>query len=478
MIRLWNRGEGERGVALTVVLVLIVLLTVLGLAMVNNALTELSISGNQRFGLAALYLAEAGVSDALNRLTAEANIGQIGACTVGTETFPAVTLESGTYTVCVQKIGTIRLISSTGHAKADPGDPVDAATKTVQYSVRVIPNAFTYTIYGLRSILLRERVISSTTYAPVVINTFPATRPMAMRGGPVTAGTGIPVSIDIQNAATQIIGGLSTARAYTLSGGAVDPCQPAGTYQCDINTNGPPFPTFCVRISEEVPEPSNCGPGESFEAKAKADDCGRVDGCYFATSQAFDAWVNACNTVSCTVAADGKSLGPAIFFVNDGTTLSEAMNVKEIIGTLIIGTGNLTINVGFRYLPCPDPSVSASCSEPALVVNRSLIFNETQINNQCRDVLIEGLFYIENQDLFIDFAPNPSNTQDCDPNTAGNQKKNIAVRFGMIVGKEDVTLRGAIRVEFNPALLDVLPPSLLNASTATPTLIAIGWMSR
>ncbi|HEV8353375.1 MAG TPA: PilX N-terminal domain-containing pilus assembly protein [bacterium] len=467
-----GRLKGERGAALTVVLVLIVLLTVLGLAMVNNALTELSISGNQRFELAALYLGEAGVSDALNRLSADANLGQVAACTIGTLTFPAVTLESGTYGVCVQRIGTMRLIWSTGHAKDDPADLTDLATKTVQYSVRVIPNAFTYTIYGLRSILLRERVISSGTYAPVVINTFPATRPMAMRGGPVTAGTGVPVSIDIQHAATQIIGGLSTARGYSLSGGAVDPCQPTGIYQCDINTNGPAFPTFCVRISEP------CADADSFEAKAAADDCGRVGGCYFATSGAFTTWVNNCNTTSCTVAADGKLLGPAVFYVDDGTTLSEAMNIKEIIGTLIIGTGNLTVNAGFTYKPCPDPSVSASCSEPALVVNRSLIFNETALNDQCRDVLIEGLFYIENQDLFIDFAPDPSNTQDCDPNTSGNQKKNIAVRFGMIVGKEDVTLRGSIRVEFNPALLDVLPPSLLNASTATPTLIPIGWMSR
>jgi len=472
MIAIRDRLKSEQGVALTVVLVLIVLLTVLGLAMVNNALTELSISGNQRFELAALYLAEAGVSDALNRLTAEANIGQTGACTVGTETFPAVTLESGTYTVCIRKIGTMRLISSTGHAKADPGDPVDAATKTVQYSVRVIPNAFTYTIYARRTLDLRRKLVNAVYYAPVVINTFPATRPMAIRAGPEAKDTG-PLSSDIHiEPNVQVIGGLSAAGTYTLDAGATDPCQPTGAYQCDINTNGPPFPTFCIRIADA------CTDADSFEAKAKADDCGRVDGCYFSTSGAFETWVNNCNTAGCSVAADGKTLGPAVFFVNDGTSILPSMNVKDIIGTLVVGNGNLTIRAGFTYRPCPDPSVSGSCSEPALVVNQNLIFNETDINDQCRDVFIEGLFYLESQDLSMDFAPNPSNTQDCDPNTAGNQKKNIAVRFGMIVSEEDVNLRGAIRVEFNPALLDVLPPSLLNASTATPTLIAVGWMSR
>lgn len=486
-------AAGQRGAALTIVLALVVLLAVVGLAMVDNALTDVTIASNQGFGLAATYLAEAGVSDTVNEILTHGSGTQIGvtscpaivtAATVTSTPTPVRalqgTLEGGTYRVCVEKSGTTRVIVSTGraqHALTDPDDNA-AAVKTVRYAVRVIPSNFTYTILALKTVDLIATTVGAITYAPVVIQTFPPDRPMAVRAGPTPPNNQNWVTIQ---AGTQITGGLDVGGTYTLQPGATDPCKPTGIWECEVPSGGPTFPTFNVRINDG--DPSN--DTTSYEYKARnsplcgADSPPSKDGCYFSTEAAFRSWVLGCPPTcypALSSGVDGRVLGPGIFFINATTVIDAPLNIKEIIGSFVLGQNNLQIDAGFTYKPCTDPNNPESCSEPALVVNKNLVFTGTAINQQCRNVLIEGMLYLESQDFNIQYAPDVTTGPDCDAGQAGVQKP--VVRFGMIVSKEDVKLHGQIRVEFNPALLDSLPPGLLGSTSSTPLVLPLGWMSK
>lgn len=474
------RTAGEQGAALPVVLVIVVVLTVVGIAMVDNALTEITIAGNQGFGVAALYLADAGIGDAVNRLRGNADLGQLVACAPGTLTFPAGSLESGIYEVCVQRVGTQRLIVATGRARASPADTTDAAEKTATHAVRVIPNSLGYAVFGYRNVhLFRQAGAGGTFFAPVVIQRFPAGRPMAVRGGPSGGPPGV-IHVRLEGGA-QVYGGLSSSGTYLLSAGAADPCLPVGSWTCEVNTGGPAFPTFNVRFSDPGPDAT------SYEGKARADTvgCNRLEGCYFASEAAFLGWVNACLAPKCTATATGRVIGPGVFFVNATTSINAnadpAMDLREIIGTLVIGNGDLRVRAGFAQRPCTDAADPASCSEPALLVRGNLQVNVgppgDPLNRQCRDLLIEGLQYVETGDFTMAFAPDPHPSQDCDP-APGRQPRTIVVRFGVIMAARDVVLDGAARVEYNPAVLDALPSGLLTWPLTAPVMMPVGWSSR
>src|SRR2546425_11083552 len=94
--------RSEAGSALAVVLVLIVVLTVVGAAMVNNALTEITIAYNTGDSAAAQYAAEAGLSRAMYELSQ--NAGWAGT---------TAAIGDGQYVVTVTSSGSARSITST-----------------------------------------------------------------------------------------------------------------------------------------------------------------------------------------------------------------------------------------------------------------------------------------------------------------------------------------------------------------------------
>jgi hypothetical protein len=61
--------KNNRGMALVAALLIMVALTVLGMAAIMNSSTEIKIAGNYRTGTRALYIAEAGIQEALYRLS-------------------------------------------------------------------------------------------------------------------------------------------------------------------------------------------------------------------------------------------------------------------------------------------------------------------------------------------------------------------------------------------------------------------------
>src|SRR2546428_2592387 len=97
------RLRDQRGSALAVVLVLIVVLTVVGAAMVNNALTEITIAYNTGDSAAAQYAAEAGLSRAMYELSQ--NAGWAGT---------TAAIGDAQYVVTMTSSGSVRSITSTG----------------------------------------------------------------------------------------------------------------------------------------------------------------------------------------------------------------------------------------------------------------------------------------------------------------------------------------------------------------------------
>src|SRR3989442_3373554 len=97
------RLRDQRGSALAVVLVLVVVLPVAGAAMVNTALTEITIAYNTGDSAAAQYAAEAGLSRAMYELSQ--NAGWTGT---------TASIGDAQYVVTMTSSGSVRVITSTG----------------------------------------------------------------------------------------------------------------------------------------------------------------------------------------------------------------------------------------------------------------------------------------------------------------------------------------------------------------------------
>src|SRR2546426_6962112 len=97
------RLRDQRGSALAVVLVLVVVLTVAGAAMVNTALTEITIAYNTGDSAAAQYAAEAGLSRAMYELSQ--NAGWTGT---------TAAIGDAQYVVTMTSSGSVRVITSPG----------------------------------------------------------------------------------------------------------------------------------------------------------------------------------------------------------------------------------------------------------------------------------------------------------------------------------------------------------------------------
>src|SRR6058998_3697050 len=98
-----TRLRDQRGSALAAVLVLVVLLTMVGVAMVNSTFTEISVAYNAGDTAAAQYAAEAGLSRAIYELSQ--NAGWTGT---------TAAIGDGQYVVTVASSGSVRSITSTG----------------------------------------------------------------------------------------------------------------------------------------------------------------------------------------------------------------------------------------------------------------------------------------------------------------------------------------------------------------------------
>jgi hypothetical protein len=71
-----NHVRSEKGTALIISLLLLLVLTILALSLINTSTFEIGISGNEKISLEAFYAAEAGVQMALSQLPSTEAIPQ------------------------------------------------------------------------------------------------------------------------------------------------------------------------------------------------------------------------------------------------------------------------------------------------------------------------------------------------------------------------------------------------------------------
>src|SRR3989475_4966431 len=151
------RLRDQRGSALATVLVLVVLLTVVGAAMVNSALTEISIAYNTGDSAAAQYAAEAGLSRAMYELSQ--NAGWTG--TTGT-------IGDAEYVVTLTSSGSVRSITSTGTR--------GGGRRVLKAAVQAVPQSATTTVLANAT-----ATIGSATAGPTLRDHLPS---HAARAGP------------------------------------------------------------------------------------------------------------------------------------------------------------------------------------------------------------------------------------------------------------------------------------------------------
>src|SRR5712691_1168381 len=180
---------GERGSALAVVLVLIVVLTVAGAAMVNTTLTEISVAYNAGDAVAAQYAAEAGLSRAIYELSQ--NAGWTGT---------TAAIGDGQYVVTVTSSGSVRSITSTGTR--------GGGRRVLKAAMKAVPQSAVSTVLANTT-----ATIGSATTGLTVSNNFPSSAASAVHANnKLAAGT----ALTINTAGATVIGGL-TANG-TISG--------------------------------------------------------------------------------------------------------------------------------------------------------------------------------------------------------------------------------------------------------------------
>ncbi|TMI96406.1 MAG: hypothetical protein E6H01_13870, partial [Bacillati bacterium ANGP1] len=183
------RLRDQRGSALAVVLVLVVVLTVAGAAMVNTALTEITIAYNTGDSAAAQYAAEAGLSRAMYELSQ--NAGWTGT---------TASIGDAQYVVTMTSSGSVRVITSTGTR--------GGGRRVVKAAVSALPQTASATVLANTT-----ATIGSATTGLTVRNDFPSTAASAVHSNnKLTAGTATTVN----TTGAIVIGGL-TANG-TISG--------------------------------------------------------------------------------------------------------------------------------------------------------------------------------------------------------------------------------------------------------------------
>src|SRR5437016_11491924 len=208
-----TRLRDQRGSALAAVLVLVVLLTMVGVAMVNSTFTEISVAYNASDTSAAQYAAEAGLSRAMYELGQ--NPGWTGiTAAIGT----------GQYVVTVTSSGLIRSITSTGTR--------GGGRRVLKAAVKVVAKSAASTVLANTT-----ATIGSNTSGLTVSNDYPSSAASAVHANNQLSG---PTAISVNTAGANVIGGLTANGVITGVG-----C-PTWAWTCNASAGVRPMPEIDV----------------------------------------------------------------------------------------------------------------------------------------------------------------------------------------------------------------------------------------
>lgn len=203
----------ERGAALVTVLILIVVLSVMGVAMVNAEMTEITIAYNQGDAVRARAVSEAGVARAIYELGAN-------------PAWPGVTapIGDGQYQVTVTSSGTVRVIQSVGTR--------GGGSKQLQAAVKALPQFTLYAVLANTTATLGSGISGLT-----IRNALPSTSAGAVQASNrLNAAT----AITINPTGTTLVGGL------TANGPMSGVSCPTWPWRCSTAFGALPFPRLDV----------------------------------------------------------------------------------------------------------------------------------------------------------------------------------------------------------------------------------------
>ncbi len=176
------RFRRERGAALITVLILIIVLTMVGAAMVNVSLTEVTIAYNQGDAAAARAAAEAGVARAVYELGV--NPAWAGVTDV---------IGDGQYQVTVTSTGTVRFIESTGTR--------GGGRRRLRVAVKALPQFLFYAVLANTTATL-----GSPTAGVTIRNALPSADAGAVHA---SNRRGAATAITINPAGAVVVGGVT-----------------------------------------------------------------------------------------------------------------------------------------------------------------------------------------------------------------------------------------------------------------------------
>lgn len=438
----------ESGIALVVLLVVALFVALVGVAMTGSAVTELQSAGNERTGVQARYLAEAGIADAANHLAAD-----------NTWTGPVTqTLGAGSYTVQLDTTrsqsgsrGAVKSVVSTGTVLA--GSPA-AASQTIRLTFLVVPQAFSKAALSNTTLSTCAAATCDTGgYTPAVTNNVLRQLGTLHANNVVTATTAISLA-----AATTVTGGV-TARNGTITTAGI-------CIACAAATNQPkiPFPLFDYThyITMAQNNPSPCGahanPGTLFTTQAEFDTC--VGAMVTDTS----GFRNFTGTV----------------FINSTSTINIPNTAAEqklkINGSFFIwGTGPFgDFNLNWARNPFTLVFTSQN-GEPALVTGGQMFETGAATSGS---LTINGLVYV------LDYTNNPVAAPACPGFDLPGSSTNIITIKGLLLGQNLGCSGTPGGLDTNVLTYDPssffggLPSGLLTPTNLTPfVLLPISWSS-
>lgn len=303
-MRRW--AADQTGGALVIVLIMILLLTVIGTAMVTATLTEISIAFNQGDASSANFLADAGIARAINEFLTNAGWAGTGG---------PVALGDGTYDVSVVSSGSIRYITSTGVSVG--------ARRVLRAGVKVVPRASINSVFTNTT-----AIIGSGTPLLTVSNTLPSVDATAVHAN---NALGAATAITVNLSGAIVIGGLTSNGPISGVTCATWP------WRCDQVFGAVPLPRLdadSAALSSYKSRAKNTfdsdGKNLYFRGGDPTSRCTSGGGYNFGLGQTQRCWDK---YVSDRTGAIGATIAAAVFYVefNDGE------RTRYTIPTLAIG---------------------------------------------------------------------------------------------------------------------------------------------
>src|SRR5438093_11025652 len=333
------RLRDQRGSALAAVLVLVVLLTVAGVAMVNSTFTEISVAYNAGEASAAQDAAEAGLSRAMYELGQ--NPGWTGiTAAIGT----------GQYVVTVTSSGLIRSITSTGTQ--------GGGRRVLKAAVKVVPQSAASTVLANTT-----ATVGSGTAGLTVSNDYPSSAASAAHANNKLAAA---TAMTVNTTGASVVGGL-TANG-TISGVT---CA-SWAWTCNASASVRAIPE--IDVDSAATSSLKYRAQHTFDADGKylyfkGGDTGRCNNggawAFTSTQQCWDYYVN---SKSGTL---GSGISNPVFFVE--FTAGEATTYSTGGGGGGSWTGNLGITKRGEYRANTSGAGTLTINTPTGVVDNDVM---------------------------------------------------------------------------------------------------------